>query len=242
MRVKPGKSSPGQSRVVRQAGKTTPSWCLIAGGIGISAVAAMEHWMHPYEKLSLFTTGMLLAVWLIGFHVLMLAKPEPLKQFLVKFPRNQMLGHVLLGIGFAWFWLLVAPEGLGLLSSLSMNLGDFPGAKPILRMLVPVALVLVVISVRDFLAVRALGVLGLLVAAPLLESAFLKDPSSRLLVPLYAYALLTASLFWVGMPYLFRDAVSWVTADMQRWRVCAVSGLAYGVATLACALLFWRGC
>ena len=201
----------------------------------------MEHWMHPYEKLSLFSTGLVLAVWLIGLHSLMLVKSEPMKRFLVAFPRNQVLGQVLLGLGFAWFWLLVAPSGLGILSSLSMNLGDFPGAKPILRMLVPVALVMVVVSVKDFLAVRALGVLGLLVASPLLEAAFLKDPMSRLLVPIYAYALLTASLFWVGMPYLFRDAVTWVTTGTLRWKVAALAGLGYGVATFACALLYWRG-
>jgi hypothetical protein len=95
-------------------------------------------------------------------------------------------------------------------------------------------------SVRDFLAVRALGMVGLMVASPLLEAAFLKDPSSRLLVPIYAYALLTVSLFWVGMPYLFRDAVTWATADQKRWTMLALAGLGYGVATLVCALAFWR--
>ena len=102
-------------------------------------------------------------------------------------------------------------------------------------------MVLVVISVRDFLAVRALGVLGLLAAAPLLESAFLKDPASRLLVPIYAYGMLTASLFWVGMPYLFRDAVDWVTAESKRWNAMVIAGLAYGLALVICALAFWRG-
>ncbi|RYD33469.1 MAG: hypothetical protein EOP87_10915 [Verrucomicrobiaceae bacterium] len=105
----------------------------------------------------------------------------------------------------------------------------------------PVSLVLVCMSVRDFLAVRALGVLGLMAAAPLLYSAFLKDPQSRLLVPIYAYALLTASLFFVGMPYLFRDAVTWVTADQKRWTIASLAGLGYGIAVLVCALSFWKG-
>jgi len=83
-------------------------------------------------------------------------------------------------------------------------------------------------------------VVGLMVASPMLESAFLKDPSSRLLVPICAYALLTASMFWVGMPYLFRDAVTWVTADPKRWTALSIAGLGYGVATLVCACLFWR--
>ncbi|RPJ34895.1 MAG: hypothetical protein EHM17_04915 [Verrucomicrobiaceae bacterium] len=196
--------------------------------------------MHPYEHLSLFTVGVILAVWLIASHALMLAKPALVQGFLKKFPRNQILGQLLLGIGLAWFWLLIAPENMGLISSLAMDLGEFNGAKPMLRILVPVSMFLVATSVRDFLAVRALGVVGLMVASPLLESAFLKDPSSRLLVPIYAYALLTASMFWVGMPYLFRDAVNWATANSKRWTLLSLAGLGYGVATLICAFAFWR--
>lgn len=196
--------------------------------------------MHPYEHLSLFTVGIILALCLIGCHSLMLAKPALVQGFLKKFPRNQLLGQLLLGIGLAWFWLLIAPENMGLISSLAMDLGEFNGAKPLLRILVPVSMFLVATSVRDFLAVRALGVVGLMVASPLLESAFLKDPSTRLLVPVYAYALLTASMFWVGMPYLFRDAVDWASANSKRWTLLSLAGLGYGLATLVCAFAFWR--
>lgn len=197
--------------------------------------------MHPYEHLSLFTVGIILAVWLIGQHALMLAKPRMVQGFLKSFPRHQFLGQILLGIGLAWFWLLIAPDNMGLISSLAMDLGEFNGAKPVLRILVPISLFLVATSVRDFLAVRALGVVGLMAASPLLESAFLEDPSSRLLVPVYAYALLTASMFCVGMPYLFRDAVDWASASSKRWTLLSLAGLGYGVATLVCALAFWRG-
>jgi hypothetical protein len=197
--------------------------------------------MHPYEHLSLFTIGLVLAAWLIASHGLMLAKPALVQGLLKKFPRSQLPGQILLGIGMAWFWLLIAPDNLGLISSLAMDLGEFNGAKPVLRILVPITLFLVATSVRDFLAVRALGVVGLMVASPLLEAAFLKDPATRLLVPIYAYALLTASMFWVGMPYLFRDAVDWAVARPARWTALSLAGLGYGVATLVCALAFWRG-
>lgn len=196
--------------------------------------------MHPYENIPLFTAGLVLGIWLVASHALMLAKPVMVQGFLKRFPRDQMMGQILLGIGLAWFWLLIAPEGMGFISSLAMDLGEFNNAKPFLRILVPVSLVLVTISVRDFLAVRALGLLGLMAASPLLEAAFLQDPSSRLLVPIYAYAMLTASMFCVGMPYLFRDAVEWVTAKRQRWNLFSAAGLVYGVATLACAFAFWR--
>lgn len=198
--------------------------------------------MHPYERLSLFTVGLILGLALIAVHVFMLARPQLAQGFLKSFPRNAMLGQILLGLGLAWFWLLVAPASMGTLGALAMDLGEFNNAKPLLRILIPITMVLVVISVRDFLAVRALGLLGLLAAAPLLESAFLKDPITRLLVPIYAYGLIAASLFWVGMPYLFRDAVNWVTAESKRWNAMAIGGLVYGLALVICALAFWRGC
>ena len=197
--------------------------------------------MHPYEKIPLFTAGLVLGIWLVASHALMLAKPAMVQGFLKRFPRDQMIGQILLGIGLAWFWLLIAPEGMGFISSLAMDLGEFNNAKPILRILVPVSLVLVTISVRDFLAVRALGLIGLMAASPLLEAAFLKDPSSRLLIPIFAYLMLTASMFCVGMPYLFRDAVAWASAEQKRWKMFSLAGLVYGVATLVCAFAFWRG-
>jgi hypothetical protein len=197
--------------------------------------------MHLYERLPLFGTGIALGVWLVAAHALMLAKPLAVQGFLKKFSRNHQLGQILLAVGLLWFWLLVAPPGKGVLHALSMDLGEFNGLKKYLRYVVPLSIIAVGIAVKEFLSVRALGLLGLMVAAPLLEAAFLKDPSSRLLVPLFAYALVVASLYWVGMPYLFRDAVGWVTATPGRWRAASLAGLAYGVAVLACAFLFWKG-
>lgn len=198
--------------------------------------------MHAYEKLPLFTAGIALGLWLIGLHVLMLVKSTEVQRFLKRFPRNDRLGQVLLGIGMIWFWLIVAQPGPGPLGSLAMDLGDqFNAMKPFLKIAVPVSIVLVALAVKEFLAVRALGLVGLMAAAPLLESAFLKEPTSRLLVPIFAYVLIIKSLYWVGMPYLFRDSVNWAMATPGRWRALSLGGLAYGAAVLVCALLFWRG-
>ncbi|NJM36765.1 MAG: hypothetical protein HC845_02205 [Akkermansiaceae bacterium] len=59
--------------------------------------------MHPYKLLPLFTTGLVLSIWLIAVHALMLAKPKLVQDFLKKFPRNHQLGQILLGIGLFWF-------------------------------------------------------------------------------------------------------------------------------------------
>ena len=122
-----------------------------------------------------------------------------------------------------------------------MDLGEFNPLKGYLRYVVLFAIPAVGYAVKEFLAVRALGLLGLMAAAPLLYAAFQRDPQSRLLVPIFAYAMIIASLYWVGMPYLFRDAVNWATATKQRWQALSVVGLIYGIAVLACAQMFWKG-
>lgn len=198
--------------------------------------------MHPYETISLFNAGIALGVWLIGLHLAMLLKPQPIQAFLKRFPRNEKLGQILIGIGLIWFWLLVAEPGDGFLNKFAMDLGDqFNAMKPILKLAIPICIVLVAVSVKEFLSVRALGLLGLLIAAPLLEGAFLKDPSSRLLIPTFCYGMIIASLYMVGMPYLMRDAITWATANKNRWNILSFAGLAYGVAVLACAVMFWKG-
>jgi hypothetical protein len=85
---------------------------------------------------------------------------------------------------------------------------------------------------RDFLAVRALGTLALLAAEPLLESAFLRDETIRLLLVVLVYLWIIFGMFWVGMPYTLRDQVAWITASEKRWRAAAFAGLAYGALML----------
>jgi hypothetical protein len=197
--------------------------------------------MHLYERLPLFSTGLVLGVFLIVLHAFLLLRAERCQHFLRKFPRNQKLGQWLLGVGMLWFWLLIAPQNKGFISFLAMDMTDFNVYKPIVRLLLPILFVLVAMSITEFLSVRAFGLLGLLVAQPLLDAAFLRDPSSRLLIPLWTYALITVSLFSVGMPYLLRDAIDWVIAKPARWKGFCAAGLVYGVAVVVCALRFWRG-
>ncbi|MBT8038482.1 MAG: hypothetical protein KJO21_13175 [Verrucomicrobiae bacterium] len=195
--------------------------------------------MHPYEKIPLNVAGYVLAAWLIGLHLWMLRKPDESKAFLQKLPRNRALAPWLMGVGMLWFWLLVAPDRLGFLSKLQMDLGEFNRAKNIMRILVPIAAVGMIMHVKEFLAVRAMGLLALMAAAPLLYAAYLEPQASRLLVPLFAYVMIFKGLFWVGMPYLMRDTITWVTQTDRRYRAAAFGGLAYGVAVLVCAIFSW---
>jgi hypothetical protein len=96
-----------------------------------------------------------------------------------------------------------------------------------------VAAVLTLRFVQEFLSVRALGMLLLLVAEPLLEAAWMRPELGRLFLVVLVYCWIVAGLFCIGMPYLLRDAIEWVTLARWRWRAAVFSGIFYGI------LLLW---
>jgi len=76
----------------------------------------------------------------------------------------------------------------------------------------------------------------LLAAEPLLDAAFFRYEASRLFVTVFAYLLVVAGLFWVTMPYLLRDQITWSTRNSARWRFMHGIALAYGAVILAVAI------
>jgi len=118
----------------------------------------------------------------------------------------------------------------------NMDLGEFSQYRTSLQIGVPIAFVLTLTFVEEFLAVRALGMLALLAAEPVLSAAFLRPESARLLLVVLAYVWLTLGLFWVGMPYLLRDQINWITSTGNRFRALTLAGLVYGLLVLVCAV------
>jgi len=183
-----------------------------------------------YEPgLPLKLMGILVGLWLVASHVVAFLKPGIVKPWLKTFPRNEKIGTVLVIIGFAWAYLIWS----------CMDLGEFFKIERPVQMVIIGVCIGVIVYVKEFLAVRSLGFLMILAAAPMLESAFLKDPQSRLLLVIFAYAIAVKGMFWVGMPYLMRDQINWVLAKESRYRYGAIAGAAYGLVMAVCAVLWW---
>ena len=175
--------------------------------------------------LSLHAAGLLAGVLLILLSLIAIL--SPLRAHIPRFPRSRTAGALLLTLDLIWtFWLLA-----------TMEMGEFAVFRRPLLIIMPIGFVLVLKFVDEFLAVRALGILCLLAAEPLLEAAFLRPETSRLLVTVLAYLMIVAGLFWVTMPYLLRDQIQWSTKSTTRWRI--ISGLAFilGAAILGCAVV-----
>jgi len=167
--------------------------------------------------LSLHTAGLIAGAFLVVLGVLGLMKPD-FAQVVKQFPRSRFAGVVLLTIGLAWtFWLLA-----------TIQMGEFSSFRRPLLIALPIGYVLTLFFVDEFLAVRALGILCLLAAEPLLDAAFLRYETSRLLVTVFAYLLIIAGLFWVAIPYVLRDQLNWIARSVFRWRCLHAIELIYG--------------
>src|SRR5207245_6385389 len=109
----------------------------------------------------------------------------------------------------------------------TIQMGEFSAFRRPLLIALPIGYALALRFVDEFLAVRALGILCLLAAEPLLDAAFLRYETSRLLVTVFAYLLIIACLFWVSVPYLLRDEINWSTRSVFRWRFLHTIALIY---------------
>ena len=176
--------------------------------------------------LSLQTAGFIAGVFLLLLGLSGLIKPDASQSAARSLPRSRVAGFVLLTIAFFWsFWLLA-----------TMEMGEFATFRKPLLIIMPIGFLLVLRFVDEFLAARALGILCLLAAEPLLDAAFFRNEASRLLVTVLAYLLIVAGLFWVTMPYLLRDQINWSARTNGRWRLTHGLALLYGAAILACAV------
>jgi multisubunit Na+/H+ antiporter MnhG subunit len=167
--------------------------------------------------LSLYTAGVIAGAFLVVVGMLGLIKPD-VAQLAKQFPRSRVAGIVLLTICLVWTFWLVA----------TIQMGEFSSFRRPLLFALPVGYVLTLTFVDEFLAVRALGILCLLAAEPLLDAAFLRYETSRLLVTVFAYLMIVAGLFWVAIPYLLRDQINWSARSASRWRCLHAIALIYG--------------
>ena len=175
--------------------------------------------------LSLQTGGFIAGMALVVLSLPGLIKPGLVQIWLKRFPRSSVGGIVLLSLVLVWsFWLLA-----------TMEMGEFSSFRRPLMIVLPIGYVLVLRFVEEFLAPRALGILCLLAAEPLLEAAFFRYETSRLFLTVLAYLMIIAGLFWVTMPYLLRDQINWSTQTKARWHTVHGIAALYGITILACA-------
>lgn len=192
--------------------------------------------MHIYESLSLAPTGFTMGMVLMLLSLYVLVCPEHFRRNLSSVHAKSSAGTVLLGIDFIWVALLLFKAEW---NALCMPLFEFEGFRGILLLLCPVIWFVMSSMAKEQLFARALGMFLLLMAIVPMSAAFMKDPASRIIIPLWWYPVLTVAMFWVGKPYLFRDWMSWLVQRPRLISGIAVFNFVYGLLICTCAGLFW---
>jgi hypothetical protein len=180
-----------------------------------------------YPHLDLRLVSLLAGIFLILSHGFALLRPGPVQKWLRKLPRSKGIGAFLLIVDSVWALALVA----------TMDLGEFSNLRNMLLIVIVVATFLTFRYVDEFLAVRALGIFLLLFAEPLIEAAFMRPETGRLLLVAWAYVLAILGMVWVGLPYLLRDQIDWMRKSKANWIAAAAAGVVYGVVLAVFALM-----
>lgn len=159
--------------------------------------------------------GLLVAV----VNLIALLAPEPVKAFAHKFSRNTAIGYVLMAIGTIWFLYNVSIE----------SLADFESMKKFLFGLFIAIGVGTCIFVKDFLAVRGLAIIMLLLGKLIVDSGRWVDSEWRLVMVIWAYVMIIAGMWLTVSPWRWRDFIDYSTATPQRHRAFSAIRLAFGV-------------
>jgi len=181
-------------------------------------------------SISLYAVGLVVGIFLLITHLVALWRTKECGKWLQAFPRSRAAGTVLIVLAGIWSFLLVQ----------QMDLGEFARLRNFLLLAIVAGTILAWLYVEEFLAVRALGMLALLAAEPLLGAAFLRPEQTRLLLVVLAYAWIVLGLFWVGIPWILRDQIAWILAAKNRLPAVALGGVLYGAALVVCAVAFWK--
>jgi hypothetical protein len=138
-----------------------------------------------------------------------------------RFPRSVPWGYALMLLGTAWFVYNLSQE----------SISDFAAYKNILFAGFAAVGIGSCIYVQDFLAVRGLAVLFLLLAKLMVDTGRPHLVESRLvlIIQTWAYLLVIMGIWLTVSPWRLRDFLNWATANEKRIKIGCGIRLAFGL-------------
>jgi len=137
------------------------------------------------------------------------ARPGAFGNAARRFPRYTPAGYVLIVAATLWFLWLLKQE----------SIADFAAFKPVLYTLFAAVGLGACVFVKDFLAVRGLAVLYLLLAKLMVDTARWANTEWRLVITTWAYLLVLLGMWFTISPWRLRDLLNWFTASEKRTRL-----------------------
>lgn len=183
-------------------------------------------------KMKLSLLAILLGVGMGLPQVYGLVNPAGLAAVARRLPRNLRVGVVLMLLATVWFAWNVNIEPIA----------DFSVFKPYMLGAFIAVGVLSCIFVQDFLAVRGLAVLMLLLARLMLDTGrpHLDESPWVLVIQGWAYVLVVAGIWFTITPWRLRDLINWATASEGRTRFLSLIRLGFAACIVTLGLTVFR--
>ncbi len=138
-----------------------------------------------------------------------------------RFPRSPAWGYALMLLGTAWFLWNLSQE----------SIADFAAYKNVLLIGFAAVGLGSCVFVQDFLAVRGLAVVLLLLAKLMVDTGrpHLAETAWVLVIQTWAYILVLCGMWFTVSPWRLRDLLEWGTANEKRIKVGCGIRLAFGL-------------
>jgi hypothetical protein len=146
-------------------------------------------------------------------------RPAEYGAALRKFPRSTACGYLLMGLATVWFLYNLNRE----------TISDFAAYRDMLLFGFGLLGLLSCLYVKDFLAVRGLAVVLLLLSKVVLDTARWNDSLWRLFLAAGAYACVLSAMWLIVSPWRLRDFISWKTANEKRIRLSSAISAGVGL-------------
>lgn len=161
-----------------------------------------------------------------------IVNPQKLAASVRKFPRNLPAGIFLMLLGTAWFLWIVNREPIA----------DFSAYKPVMMIAFGAVGCLTCVFVQDFLAVRGLAVLLLLLSKLMLDTGrpHLGQSPFVLVIQAWAYVLIVAGIWFTVTPWKLRDFLNFATANETRVKIGSAIRLAFALFIVVLGLTVFR--
>jgi hypothetical protein len=182
------------------------------------------------SEVKLSTLSVLLGLIVVLPNAYGVARPAALAAAARRFPRHTGVGTALMLAATGWFILNVSHE----------SLSDFARLKEYFFILFAAVGIGSCIFVRDFLAVRGVAVVALLLAKLMVDAARWVDTEWRLVIVVWAYLLVVAGMWFTISPWRLRDLLEWANATEQRTRRLSGARLAFGLLVILLGLTVYR--
>ena len=150
-----------------------------------------------------------------------MVKPGAFAAAVRKFPRSMPWGYALMLLGTVWFLWNLSQE----------SISDFASYKDVLLAAFAGVGLGACIFVQDFLAVRGLAIVLLLLAKLMVDTGrpALSVTAWVLVFQSWAYVLVVAGIWFTVSPWRLRDLLEWGTANEKRIKVGCGVRLAFGL-------------